>query len=212
MDHDNALTAETINGTNYSFEEDGDGNLTSWSGGWSLAYNAKNQTTSASDGGANQTQSYTYSGADQQEVLSATVGGSQGYTLQFANSALGETYQEGSNSSYTHAFARDNRGALVSRDAGSGEYDFYLFDGLGSVVALTDSDGNVLNRYAYDPYGNLTEDDTTTDNPFEYVSGWTGAAGFTHFGARWYATDPVYARWTQQDPTAGDLFKLASYR
>lgn len=85
---------------------------------------------------------------------------------------------------HQYAFIRDNRGGLVSASPSAGSYDFYLFDGEGSVVALTDAQGNVANRYAYDPYGNLTENDTTLENPFEYVPGWTGAAGFTHFGLR----------------------------
>lgn len=36
---------------------------------------------------------------------------------------------------------------------------YYLFDGLGSIVGLTDSNGNLVNneRYQYDPYGNLLQ-------------------------------------------------------
>ncbi|HKS70503.1 MAG TPA: RHS repeat-associated core domain-containing protein, partial [Ktedonobacterales bacterium] len=109
------------------------------------------------------------------------------------------------------SFARDTRGALVSKTPDGSNYYFYLFDGEGSVVAVTDPSGNVANSYAYDPYGNVVSSSTTVGNPFEYVSGWTsGVTTFTHFGARWYASDPNFTRWTQQDPVAGSVFQPTS--
>lgn len=74
------------------------------------------------------------------------------------------------------------------------------------MVGLTDPSGTVANSYAYDPYGNVVNSSTTVGNPFEYVSGWTsGVTTFTHFGVRWYASDPNFTRWTQQDPVVGSL-------
>lgn len=103
-------------------------------------------------------------------------------------------------------FERDNRGGLVSKSPDGTNYYFYLFDGLGSVVAVTDPNGNVANSYAYDPYGNVVSSSTTVGNPFEYVSSWTSSVTtFTHFGARWDASDPNFTRWTQQDPIEGSL-------
>ncbi len=112
----------------------------------------------------------------------------------------------GTDSSVTRAFARDNRGVLVSKSPSAGEYYFYLFDGLGSVAAVTDPSGNVAANYQYDPYGNVTSQTGTIYNPFQYASGWqSNITNFTHFGQRWYAPIPEYGRWTQQDPVAGSL-------
>ena len=49
----------------------------------------------------------------------------------------------------------------------------YLFDGLGSVVAVTDASGTVTNSYTYDPFGVTTETKapgTNTFNPWRYTS------------------------------------------
>lgn len=43
---------------------------------------------------------------------------------------------------------------------------YYLFDGLGSVVAVTSSSGSVTNSYTYDPYGVTTETKATLTNVF----------------------------------------------
>jgi len=44
----------------------------------------------------------------------------------------------------------------------------YHFDSRGSTVALTDLDGDVSDRYAYDPYGLVVARDGRTRNPFTY--------------------------------------------
>ncbi len=82
-----------------------------------------------------------------------------------------------------------------------GGASYYLFDGLGSVVAMTDSTGAVKNRYTYDPYGNLT---TTSESPgLEQRYRYTGQyqdpdTGLYKLGLRY--GDPTLDRFTQQDP------------
>jgi len=97
---------------------------------------------------------------------------------------------------------RDNRGNLVGLRTGSGYY--YLFDGLGSVVALTDAAGKVVNRYAYDPYGNRLASGTSESvaNPFQFTGGYRDTTGFYKFGTRYY--DASVGRWTQRDPSGID--------
>lgn len=75
-------------------------------------------------------------------------------------------------------------------------------DGLGSVVALTDSSGAVVNTYSYDPYGNTKSSTGTVANPWRF-GGSYGAyhdadTGLYKIGARYYS--PKLGRWTQQDP------------
>jgi len=91
---------------------------------------------------------------------------------------------------------------------GGAEVLHYLHDALGSVVALTDAAGAVVERYTYDPYGpTYIEDPSTGDrrdasaygNPFA----WTGqrfdaGVNLYHFHFRSYS--PRLGRWLQRDP------------
>ncbi|MBU4234471.1 MAG: hypothetical protein KKD99_10265 [Proteobacteria bacterium] len=58
---------------------------------------------------------------------------------------------------------------LLSRIDADGNVYYYHFNGLGSTVAVTDKDGNPVNRYLYDPFGKLLESYETFQNPFRYV-------------------------------------------
>ena len=65
-------------------------------------------------------------------------------STSFKHSTLGLTSQtDGSGTSY---FTRDNTGLLVGERLPGGSRFYSLYDGLGSVVALTDSSGAVVNR------------------------------------------------------------------
>lgn len=87
---------------------------------------------------------------------------------------------------------------------GSGGFTsyYYLHDGLGSVVGLTDSTGAVVNSYAYDPYGNTTSVSEQVANPFRYIGAiYDSSTGLSKMGERYY--DPTTGRFTQQDPLGG---------
>jgi len=76
---------------------------------------------------------------------------------------------------------------------------FYLFDGLGSVVALiaakTDA---VVSNYIYDPYGVVEQQSGTQYNPWQLADGYYDATTlYEKFGTRYYDR---FGRWTQQDP------------
>lgn len=89
---------------------------------------------------------------------------------------------------------------LVSRITPDGGVRHYHYDPVGSTVALTDGDGNVTDRYAYDPFGQLRNQQGATANPFRYV----GRFGVMHEGdallfmrARYY--NPQLGRFISQD-------------
>jgi RHS repeat-associated protein len=113
------------------------------------------------------------------------------------SNAAGSTY-------YTH----DNRGQLIDERTPSGTY-YYLFDGLGSVVGLTDSTGALVGNetYQYDPYGSLIHQPRTTalqQNAWRFASGYYDVStGMYKFGIRYY--NPGVGRWTQRDPVGGSL-------
>ncbi|CCF85548.1 RHS repeat-associated core domain-containing protein [Nitrolancea hollandica] len=81
----------------------------------------------------------------------------------------------------------------------SGTY-YYLFDGPGSSVALTDSTGAVTNIYAYDPYGTVTSSSGSVTNPYRFggaYGAYTDSSGLLKIGQRYY--DSSLGRWIQQD-------------
>jgi RHS repeat-associated protein len=89
--------------------------------------------------------------------------------------------------------------------SGTSHY-YYIFDALGSVIALTDSSGAIAASYSYDPYGTtLTASGAQASvNPFRFASGYfDSATGLLKFGTRYY--DPSLGRWTQRDSVAGSI-------
>lgn len=97
------------------------------------------------------------------------------------------------------AYTCDNKGNLISERTSSGNYT-YLYDGLGSVVALLGPDyASVTNTYIYDPYGVTAEHQTGSQhNPYQFAGGYFDASTLYYkYGTRYYDR---FGRWTQQDP------------
>lgn len=91
----------------------------------------------------------------------------------------------------------------MSERIGTNRY-YYLFDGLGSVVALVNSSGTVVNTYKYDPYGRVVSTTGTVANPWRYVGAYLDTeTGMYKMGARYY--DPSIQRFTQMDPKTGSI-------
>jgi RHS repeat-associated protein len=64
--------------------------------------------------------------------------------------------------------------------------------------------GAVSDRYAYDPYGNVTASSGSVANPWQFAGGYYDAStGLTKFGNRYY--DSTSGRWTQADTLSGNL-------
>ena len=70
-----------------------------------------------------------------------------------------------------------------------GTHYYYSFDPLGSTIAMTDDAKKVVNSYAYDPFGKVTNSVEGTANPFQFV-GESGviedAQGLLYMRARYY--------------------------
>ena len=166
-----------------TYSVDADGQETAQSGRGTITWNKRHQATNRFS------TSMGYFGADNSVRL--TDGTS---SFKYNVLGLGTKTVSGVNAYYT----RDSNGQLLSDRTSAGTYN-YLFDGLGSVVALTDSTGAVAKRYSYDPYGAVTAGAGSVDNPWQYASGFYDSGPNTvKFGQRYY--DPSIARWTQTDP------------
>jgi len=85
---------------------------------------------------------------------------------------------------------------------------WYERDGLGNVVALTDSSGTVVDQYAYDLWGKPTTVQESVPQPLRYQGYWYD----TELGWYWLtsrAYDPGIKRFLQPDPS--EMEGLFSY-
>lgn len=81
---------------------------------------------------------------------------------------------------------------LLWKVAGDGTAYFYHFDGDGNVVALSNPPNGVVNRYRYDPAGQLTASDEKVENSFRAhgEAGWIDDRnGLLYNGADYYAPE-----------------------
>jgi RHS repeat-associated protein len=95
----------------------------------------------------------------------------------------------------------------------SGRY-CYHFNATGSTVALTDVNQNVVNSYAYDPFGTVLNQQETVPQPFKYVGQYGVMAEpnrLYYMRARYY--DPNVGRFISEDPLgfAGGDVNLFAY-
>lgn len=76
---------------------------------------------------------------------------------------------------------------------------FYHADGLGSIVALTDQAGKVVQTYEYDSFGHLKDLKNKVKQPFTYVGKeYDRETGLIRMGVRYY--DPMEGRFISTDP------------
>ncbi|MBI5695630.1 MAG: hypothetical protein HZC51_07820 [Nitrospirae bacterium] len=71
-----------------------------------------------------------------------------------------------------------------------GEVYCYHFNATGGTVALTDQAQSIVNKYSYDPFGNVGTQVEAIAQPFKYVGQFGVMAepsGFYYMRARYYA-------------------------
>ncbi len=76
---------------------------------------------------------------------------------------------------------------------------FYHYDGLGSVIALSDADGDTVQVYEYEVYGQVAASDPNHPNPFMFTGRrFDTETGLYYYRARHY--NPAIGRFLQSDP------------
>lgn len=94
-----------------------------------------------------------------------------------------------------------------------GQSYFYHADGLGSILALTDSGKGIVQRYSYDTFGMLTSiQNPEFGNAYTYTAReWDRELGLYYYRARYY--DPMEGRFISKDPIgfAGGDVNLYGY-
>ncbi len=85
----------------------------------------------------------------------------------------------------------------------SGQGYYYHQDGIGSVIAVSDANGTIVNSYAYTAYGEIVAAVEAVPNRQSFAGGRSQVDGSFHLRARVYL--PMSGRFASQDPLAGFL-------
>ena len=173
-----------------SYTVDANGNLVA-RGADSFGYDQANRLRSATVGSTSAT--YAYDGDGKR--ASKTVGAATTSYVYDVNASLPVLLDDGTRKyvwGLGLAFAVDTSGNPI----------VYHTDGLGSVRALTDTSGNVVQTYRYDEYGNLASSQGSVDQPFRYTGEqYDPETGLVYLRARMY--DPGSGRFIGRDPAPG---------
>lgn len=190
----------SFNGQALSY--DANGNLTS-DGTNTYSWNARNQLTQISQG-SNAQLSFSYDALGRR--INKTIQGTATQFLYDGNNAVQETQGSTVNPilvglGIDERFARND---VMGRT-------YLLADQINSTIALTDSNGALKHQYSYDPYGNVTSNDTTTGftNPYQFTGREADAPGLYYYRARYYS--PVMASFISEDPATFDGGQLSFY-
>jgi RHS repeat-associated protein len=138
----------SVGGVNYSYSDNG--NLTN-DGTYTYGYDKRNRLTSVNNGSI---ASYKYDSAGRR--ISKTVGSTttkffyDGDRIAFEYTGTGTTGKK----KYVYGNGIDE--VLCMIDVSNSQTYYYQADALGSIVALTNSSGAVVERYKYDVYGKPT--------------------------------------------------------
>lgn len=192
---DNRLSQ--INATAQSFDDNG--NLTA-KGSDSFTWDFEDRLLQSSVAG--NVNSYRYDGTGNR--LSRTAAGSTTRFVLDLNGPLSRVLAETNTAGTISAWYVYGLG-LVERVGADGSVRFYHHDSRGSTVALSDNAGNLTDRYAYDPFGQLANASGATPNPFKYVGRFglfDEANGLIYIRARYY--DPGQGRFLSKDPKPGN--------
>ena len=197
----NALNEYTqVGDTSYTY--DADGNLaTATTAGVTTTYTFDdlNRLTGVTDPTGTTTHTYDALG----NLASTTVNGA---TTRFLNDPTGfgsltgltTVFGEFSGASALAHYATGL--GLVSRTDSSGTA-YYDFDALGSVAGLTNAAGQVVNKYAYEPFGAVTTLAAGVANPYTFVGQFgvtADAGGLLRMGFRDY--NPTTGQFASNDP------------
>jgi len=147
---------------------------------------------------------YTWNGRNQLISRASTSFEYDPYGRRILNTAGNNLLYEGWNAaqelSGTSSLANRILGGIdefFNRTDSTGAYS-PITDALGTVLALTNSSGNITTQYGYDPYGNTTSYGGTSTNVFQYTGRENDGNGLYFYRARYY--DPTLGRFISEDP------------
>ena len=190
--------------TPYSYDRNG--NLTD-DGTYLYYYDCENRLTDVNDQSDNPVVSYRYDFAGRR--VKKTVYGSPGVVTKYAydgDQVIAE--YDGSDTLLRRFFYGPGIDEPISMyDVSGGKWYWYHYDGLGSVVALSNVNGEIVERYSYDVFGEATIRDTNDairntslyGNPYMFTGRrYDDETELYYYRARYYS--PKLGRFLQTDP------------
>ena len=187
----NNLNQYTSVGSTNNLTYDKTGNLLTY-GNLSFTYDTLNQLTKAIN--SSTTVNYEYDPLNRQTIKNVTSGNDTRYL--YSSNEIIATYNQATGTltnRYIHGLSIDD---LVSTVSSAGTVTYCQSDQEGSIVANTDSSGNVLSTFSYSPFG---ESNNLTASGFGYTGQlYDSETGLYNYKARYYS--PSLGRFLQPDP------------
>ncbi|MFC1637727.1 RHS repeat-associated core domain-containing protein, partial [Candidatus Margulisiibacteriota bacterium] len=137
---------------------------------------------------------------DGKRVKKTAADGTTLYHYDLINNVLCETDEGGQAKAY-YIYANGQR---ICRVDPQGKMFFYHNDALGSPALITDEDGEVRQRYLFEPFGSiLASKGKENDNNYTFTGKeYDRDSGLFYYGARYY--DPKIGRFITKDVAAPD--------
>jgi RHS repeat-associated protein len=188
--YDAANRLEAVDGQSYTFDNNGNllatGVMTnSWDAANRLIETSRDDTTLEP----------VYNGIG--DRVAQTVGGN---TTYFALDVVGlpEVIYTGEGNAYLHL------PGVIMAENDSGEVQYLLPDGLGSIRQTVDDTAAVAVYNEFDPYGNPIRNSEFGNSPFRFTGEWwQNEVGLLHLRARWYL--PETGTFLSRDPWPGQV-------
>lgn len=170
-----------------------------------FTYDAANRLISVLGGKANS--AFAYDG-DGNRIGQSVGSGVYNYLNDVATALPVVLQESGPDGNISYA-----QGLGLISESGAGFDYFYHYDGLGSVVGLTDPGSKLAGRYSYDAWGqtdtSIPDPQLGTKNKFRYTGEALDPGTQLYFlRARFY--DPSIGRFAVMDPSLGKPFKPLS--
>ena len=186
-----------------SLSYDASGNLTG-DGLWNYIYDVENMLLNASKAGASASYLYDPLGRRSAKTVDTVL-------TSFLNDGVEEIADYNSSGTllrrYVHGPGVDEY-LVMYTGTGTANKSYFHANHQGSIIAMSDSAGNVTEQHSYDSYGNS---DDLTGSPFRYTGRRLDAeTGLYYYRARYYS--PAIGRFLQTDPIGyGDGLNWYAY-
>ncbi|MGN7472208.1 RHS repeat domain-containing protein [Brevibacillus sp. SAFN-007a] len=199
------LTKEVVPGTTNQYSYDGRGNRSAFAGtlptdsaSFTYTFDERNRLRGVLNEATGETSTYTYFGDGLRATK--TENGAQTKYVYLSGKVIEEL--DGTN----QLKARNVWGneLLFRQDASSGKNGYYHYNSHGDVVTISDANGQELNRYDYDTWGNVLSKTEGMSNPYQYSGEmYDEQTGFYYLRARYY--DPKIGRFISEDTYKGQV-------